>query len=325
MAACRKYDVVLRGVCPADGFLYHSHPVWLSSAAFNGCVGFKPSRGSIPNTGIVPACPSIDCVAIFARTCQDARTVWKVAQGYDSADPYSAIKQESERASPRMGEPFKFAVPPADILAICEPAYQRAFENAIRNMESIGGVRVSNFDYAPFHEAGQLLFGPLVAERVAALSSFLLPAAGGPHPSGGCIRQDGLHPVTRQVLSTAEKWSAVDAFSALHKLAALRRRAALSWKKGEDSSEALVDVVLTPTAPFHPTREEVQREPISTGSQLGIFSQCTNLLDLCAVALPSGEVADPTTDRGNRPFGVTVMAPKWHEEWLLQLGSALGA
>lgn len=36
-------------------------------AACNGIVGFKPTRGRIPATGVVPACRSLDCVSLFAR------------------------------------------------------------------------------------------------------------------------------------------------------------------------------------------------------------------------------------------------------------------
>ena len=36
-------------------------------AAANGIVGLKPTRGWLPTTGVVPACRSLDCVAIFAR------------------------------------------------------------------------------------------------------------------------------------------------------------------------------------------------------------------------------------------------------------------
>ena len=37
-------------------------------AAFNNLVGLKPTRGLLSTNGVVPACRSLDCVSIFAKT-----------------------------------------------------------------------------------------------------------------------------------------------------------------------------------------------------------------------------------------------------------------
>ncbi len=58
-------------------------------AAFNGLVGFKPTRGVISTTGVVPACRSLDCVSIFAPSVADAELVLDVARGFDTRDPFS--------------------------------------------------------------------------------------------------------------------------------------------------------------------------------------------------------------------------------------------
>src|SRR3984957_1299886 len=54
-------------------------------AAFNNVVGLKPTRGLISAAGVVPACRSLDCVSIFALTCEDAAAVLRVATGFDSS------------------------------------------------------------------------------------------------------------------------------------------------------------------------------------------------------------------------------------------------
>src|ERR1700733_6077932 len=55
-------------------------------AAFNNLVGMKPSCGRVSIRGIVPACRTIDCVAILALTAEDAARVCRVAEGFDDAD-----------------------------------------------------------------------------------------------------------------------------------------------------------------------------------------------------------------------------------------------
>jgi len=39
-------------------------------AGLNNIVGLKPTRGAFSNTGVVPACRSLDCVSIFATTVE---------------------------------------------------------------------------------------------------------------------------------------------------------------------------------------------------------------------------------------------------------------
>src|SRR5215471_9089930 len=60
-------------------------------AAFNYLIGLKPTRGLLSTSGVVPACRSIDCVSTFTKTAADAHTLWEIAQGFDTHDPYSRV------------------------------------------------------------------------------------------------------------------------------------------------------------------------------------------------------------------------------------------
>jgi len=82
-------------------------------AACNNIVGLKPSIGRISTAGVVPACKSLDCVAIFASSAADAMQVLAVAEGYDPADSYSRA-------------PRKFALPDVPKLGVLAPK-DRAF------------------------------------------------------------------------------------------------------------------------------------------------------------------------------------------------------
>lgn len=48
-----------------------------------------------------------------------------------------------------------------------------------------------------------------------------------------------------------------------------------------------IDVLVVPTAPTHPTVEEVLRDPFQLNSVLGTFAHFGNVLDLCAVSVPA--------------------------------------
>ncbi len=47
-------------------------------AGLNGIVGIKPTLGSISVVGVVPACASLDCLSVFARSVKDGAVVASV-------------------------------------------------------------------------------------------------------------------------------------------------------------------------------------------------------------------------------------------------------
>ncbi|MFM9967770.1 MAG: allophanate hydrolase, partial [Burkholderiales bacterium] len=167
-------------------------------AAFNNIVGLKPSCGRVSNAGVVPACKTLDCVSVFAASCRDAQTVLRVMEGADSLDPYSRTVAEYAR-----GDRPVIGIPHTDQMQWFGDRESPAlFIVAAERLERLG-ARIVAVDFAPFIEAGRLLYeGPWVAERHAAIREFFAAHA------------DQLLPVTRQIISGAKNYSATDAFAA---------------------------------------------------------------------------------------------------------------
>jgi allophanate hydrolase len=63
----------------------------------------------------------------------------------------------------------------------------------------------------------------------------------------------------------------------------------------------------------------MQADPIRLNSQLGHYSHFVNLLDLCALAVPSGAL-----DCGV-PMGITLLAPRWCDARLLAIAQRFEA
>ena len=248
-------------------------------AAFNNLVGIKPSRGLLSTTGVLPACRTLDCVSLFALDMADADAVLAVAAHFDPDDPYA--RPAAPGPAPR--EAFRFGVPGAGQLEFLGDAdYQRLFGEAVATLERLGGQAVT-IDFEPFAEAARLLYeGPWVAERYAALRGFIESDP------------EALHPVTRAIIAPARELGAVAAFEAQYRLAALRRRV--------EPVLADLDFVLTPTAATCWRLDQVAAEPVLRNSQLGLYTNFMNLLDLAAVALPAGFRGD------GLPFGITLFA-----------------
>jgi len=264
-------------------------------AGFNNIVGLKPTRGAISAAGVVPACRSLDCVSIFASTAEDAWNIYQVARGYDAADTFSRHPAPSLHAPAGR---FRCGVPAAAQLDFCGDAQAaRMFAQGLALVERAGGDIVE-IDYTPFRETAVLLYqGPWVAERLAAIREFF-----GAH-------QNEMHWVTRAIIGSGADFSAVNAFDAIYRLQALKRQAASEMQK--------IDVLAVPTAPTIYTIDQVEADPIRLNSNLGLYTNFANLLDLAAIAVPSGLRAD------GLPTGITLVAHAFSEALLCELGARL--
>ncbi len=263
-------------------------------AAFNNLVGVKPTCGRLSTRGVFPACRTLDCVSIFALTVDDARHVLQVAEGFDAADPFSRrIPAQAPRRLPRAG--LRVGVPPqAQLSFFGDEGYAAAFARAMERWRALGATLV-DFDFEPYAQAARLLYeGPWLAERVLAVGDFLRDHA------------DEILPVTAKVIAAGADGRATDAFAARYRLAELRRRTESTWSS--------VDVALIPTAGTIYRVDEIERDPIHLNSTLGTYCNFMNLLDLSAIALPAGFRDD------GLPFGVTLFAPAFRDDALLDLG-----
>lgn len=259
-------------------------------AALNGLVGFKPPLGSWSTKGVVPACASLDCVTVFANNLHDAKAVNQLAKGYDDKCIWSRTYTESVAKMPK-----KICLAKSDVVFYGDYAdiYKNKWEKAVERIRSLG-VEVEYIDYSMFKKAASILYdGPWVAERWKDLGEFVES-----HPGQ-------TFPVTEKILRSGDNPShtAASVFGAMHELQEYRFQAA---KLLEDA------VLIMPTAGGTFTREQVRNNPIETNSQMGLYTNHCNLLDMCAVNVP---VIDDTCPM---PFGITIFALADSEEMLLK-------
>jgi allophanate hydrolase len=267
-------------------------------AACNNIVGFKPSRGRLSTRGVVPACRSLDCVSVFAANVVDAAIVFAAIDSFDPEDPFS--RRTPAAAPQRFGAEFRFGVPrAADLEFFGDAEAARLFAQAAVRLEKAGGSRIE-IGFAPFREAGRLLYdGPWVAERLHAASALL------------ARDPQALLPITRKIIEGGRHYGALDAYRAQYRLAALRREV--------EDIFATIDCLLLPTTGTIYEIAAVEAEPLCRNAELGRYTNFANLLDLAAIALPAG------WRDGRLPFGVSLLAPAFTDQALLDLGSRLQA
>ena len=251
-------------------------------AALNNIVGLKPSLGSLSATGLVPACRTLDTISVFALTVEDAYAAFQAAAGYDAADSYSR----------RLPAPDLAAAPDGVVIGVPSPDSRKFFGDTVQAASfadtldrlQAAGATLREVDFAPLYAVADMLYdGAWVAERYAAIETLMTE------------RPDDVFPVTRQIIGAAEQLSAVDAFKGMYRLKDLIRQA-------EPSLDGL-DMLCVPTIPTFYTAAALAADPIGPNSNLGVYTNFVNLMDMCGIAVPTPARSDV------RPGGVTFLAP----------------
>jgi allophanate hydrolase len=234
-------------------------------AAANGIVGLKPTRGLVSIRGVVPACRSIDCLSVFARSVAGAVAVRDVLAAPDDGDPFSrTLPAPGLDAGPGAGR-WQVGVPLRASWGLAPPE-EAAFARTVSDLAVWADV--VEIDPEPFLAAGALLYGgALVAERLTTAGDLL------------AADPEAVHPVVREVLRTGLRHTAADLFTDLHRLAAA----------GAEARRRLagLDALVFPTVADIPTVAAVAADPVGENVALGRWTTFVNLLDLCAVTVPT--------------------------------------
>ncbi len=265
-------------------------------AALNNVVGLKQSVGLVSNRGSVAVNRTLDCINPYALTCGDALDVFQAIRGYDPQSYFSRPEADALVLEHPPIQHFRYAVPRASQLEFFDdPLAEAQYHLALAQLQAMGGERVE-IDFSPYLEAGRLLFfGPWLAERFLVVRDFFRRSPG------------SFFPVTRQIFDSADRFSATEAFEAWHALDALKRQVR-TLQQG-------FDVLALPTVGTVYRADAVAADPVKLNTNNGRYTYFVNLLDLCAVAVPTGLRSD------GLPFGLQLVAPALHDAMVVQLAS----
>jgi len=263
-------------------------------AAFNNLVGLKPSRGLLSVRGVVPACASLDCVSIFAHSVKEALDIFEITSRFDDQDPWS-------RPMPPLharGNRICLGVPEcAEFFGDSES--ERLFQEEIERMR-VRGYEIVPINLDPFLQTARLLYGGAwVAERDHAVGEFIRN------------NPDQVDSTVRSIITEGPRKSAMDAFAGLYELQRLKAATAPVWDN--------IDALLLPTTPTIYRVQEVLADPVGLNSRLGTYTNFVNLLDLSALAIPSG------FRKNGLPFGVTLVGPAFEDRLLAAIASGTDA
>jgi Asp-tRNA(Asn)/Glu-tRNA(Gln) amidotransferase A subunit family amidase len=112
-------------------------------AAFNGVVGFKPSFGAIPRSGVHPLSPSLDHVGFFARRVDDVAFALSLIGGSSDHDPHGRpvpAFEVSVDGGLQPAEKPRLAIVRFAKWSKAEAEQQQVFDAAITTLRGAGAV-----------------------------------------------------------------------------------------------------------------------------------------------------------------------------------------
>lgn len=264
-------------------------------AATNGIVGFKPTPGLMSGRGMVYCNRSFDVMPIFAKSIAEASCVFDVVGGADPFDPF-AFQGSVLAASEKPG--LNYAIPAA-LNHFGDAAAEAAHQANLKRLQNAGAT-LTEIDFAPFAEAGGLVFGSaFVAERLVDYGDFIAE------------NPDSVLPPVAQAINAGRSYSARDAFEAMYRLAELKLECVNTLNE--------FDALVLPTIPRLFTVSEMLADPMPLNSIMGTYTYFANPLGLSAVAVPGAQRTD------GLPSSVCFVGQGGSDKAVLQQASAFAA
>ncbi|WP_419935308.1 amidase [Candidatus Palauibacter sp.] len=266
-------------------------------ASATGVVGFRPTTGRWPTTGVVPLSTTLDTVGLLTHTVEDLRYVFR------ALDPLAGHARETADATPEGVSGLRIGVPASRLWTDADPGIAAVVEGALAEL-SAAGATLLKIDVPELDEAGERYFdGRIVQPEFRGFLERDLPEW-----------IPLLHSIIGKRLGAAGDVRAIDYLAALHE----RRR--LSAVVHARLASERIDLLATPTLPIAPP-------PLAALSRLAAYRDANrrmlsgtcpaSMLDLCAISLPAG------LDGEGMPVGLQLMGPAGSDLTLLARAAAV--
>ena len=268
-------------------------------ASATGVVGYRPTTGRWPTTGVVPLSTSLDTVGMLTHTVEDLRDVFRaidpLAPGIDG--PPATV--DAGVAGLRIG------VPVSRLWTDADPGIAGVVRSALEELRAAGAA-VLEIELPELDDAAErYLSGPIVQPEFVEFLRRELP--------------DWI-PLLDPIIGT--RLEAASEVRALDYLAAHQYRRRLSARVHDRLAAERLDVLATPTLPISPP-------PLAALTELAAYRRANramlsgtcpaSMLDMCAISLPAG------LDGDGMPVGLQLIGPSGGDLALLDQAAAAEA
>ena len=266
-------------------------------ASWCGLTGLKTTVGRVSCHGILPLAPSLDTPGPMARSAEDAALLFSVMQGTDPLDRLTL-------AAPAPGDPFatlrrgvkglRLARMPEGERHGCDPEMLTAYDNALATLANAGAEIVDIALPIAFADATAAT-GRIIGSEAYRLTGALVDNPALP-----------IDPAVRPRIQLGRDIRAHEYLAAL----AERDRMKADFLAALD--RAGIDALLTPTT----QTAAIPNDAVDQSTTPAHFTRVFNLLEMCALALPSGFTAS------GLPLSLQIACRPYDEAMALRIGWA---
>jgi aspartyl-tRNA(Asn)/glutamyl-tRNA(Gln) amidotransferase subunit A len=262
-------------------------------AALCGCVGLKPTRGTVSLDGVLPLAPSLDHVGPLTRTVLDAALLLEAMTGRPAGWPEAAAARDGLRG-------LTIGMPTEYFFDMVDPAVAENIHAALDRMAA-AGARVRKVDLGDLRPLVRAIFVRVRAEAQE-VHRDTFPSRRDDYGPDLAANLDG-PPATEAERAQAEQ---VIAAGVRAVLAAFDE----------------VDLLATPTLPMTAPAIGVERVSVA-GEEMHVeealtgFTSVFNASGLPALSVPCG------VDAASLPTALQLVAPAAAEATLLRAGAAV--
>ena len=272
-------------------------------ANFCGQFGIHTTHGTITSAGLSHPTSTIAAMirtlGPLARSLGDLELLWRILTAYDARDPYSL-------AHPRCAQHRHHRFLYFDTLngVRCDPEIETALKQTAECFENCG-FEAAEGAPAPFAAAIEIF---ITIAGQAALISEDVAAAARKQPRDPTLEGPLMRDLRARLASRLEPLSTERFFLAWQRCDELRREAA---KIFDNYDFVLAPVAASLAMPHGTTRFQIAGQELES-HQVFQFSSCINLLDLPAIAFPTG------ISSSGLPVGLQIIGPRFGEERLFE-------
>lgn len=264
-------------------------------ASWCGLTGLKTTVGRVSCHGILPLAPSLDTPGPMARSAEDAALLFSVMQGADPLDRLTLAAPPPVDPFPTLRRGVKglrLARMPASERDGCDPEVLAAYDGALETLARIGADIVDVALPIAFADA------TAATGRIIGSEAYRLT---------GALVDDPALPIDPSVRPRIQLGRDIRAHQYLAALAE-RDRMKAAFLAALDG----VDALLTPTTLTPP----IPLGMVDQDTTPAHFTRVFNLLEMCALALPSGFTA------GGLPLSLQIACRPYDEATALRIGWA---
>lgn len=282
-------------------------------ASLCGVVGFKPTTGRWPRTGVAPISHVLDTTGIFARSVEDCEIIDQVVTKTPTATPTGLSGLKGVR----------FAYAPKQYLDLVDPEVEGRFNDVVHRLRD-SGAEIIEIDLGEEFSAlaDTTTWSIFFRDTMDAISGFLKD--NGIPTSFEEIYRD-LKPGLKEawqhhVLSSGSKWLSEDGYRAV--LASDRPK--LQWLFSDAFATSGAEALLLPTTPC--TAPEIGKENqfLIAGREVTFAALAKNTVPASGAGLPG--ISLPMGNSGNGlPIGLEIDAPFGGDRKLLSLARRVEA